>query len=65
MTILFLSREDLVATSGATQGLCLLLQLLTSRGDIVFVEDPTYFAALKIVQADTNLEVAAGTIILY
>ena len=41
-------RDDLFATAGATQGLNLLSHMLFSAGDIAFVEDPTYFLAMKM-----------------
>ena len=41
-------RDDLFATAGATQGLNLLSHMLFSEGDIAFVEDPTYFLAMKM-----------------
>lgn len=51
--------NDIVATAGATQGLHLLSHILFSPGDIVFVEDPTYFLATEIFQSDANLNVKA------
>lgn len=41
-------RDDLFATAGATQGLNLLSHMLFSEGDLAFVEDPTYFLAMKM-----------------
>ena len=40
--------EHLVVTSGASQALDLICTLYTQPGDVVFVEDPTYFLALRI-----------------
>lgn len=53
--------EDLVVTNGATQGLYMLTSLLFSPGDLVFVEDPTYFVALKILRDDIGLQCVPGT----
>ncbi|GAB4263027.1 MAG: PLP-dependent aminotransferase family protein [Candidatus Promineifilaceae bacterium] len=48
--------ETLFATAGASQGLDLLCTLLTQPGDTIFVEEPSYFLALKIF-ADHGLHV--------
>jgi DNA-binding transcriptional MocR family regulator len=48
--------DDLIVTSGATQGLVLLSRLFFSSGDTVFVEDPTYFIALRALQNDCGLK---------
>ncbi|XP_077986876.1 uncharacterized protein LOC144441198 isoform X2 [Glandiceps talaboti] len=42
------SSEDLMVTCGASHGLYMIGTLLFNRGDIVFVEDPTYFIALDM-----------------
>jgi DNA-binding transcriptional MocR family regulator len=41
---------DLVVTAGASHGLDLLLSRLTRPGDTVFVEDPSYFFALDVLE---------------
>lgn len=46
--------EDLFVTAGASQGLDLICTLLTSSGDTIFCEDPSYFLSLKIF-ADHDL----------
>lgn len=46
----------LLVTSGASQALDLICSLFTRAGDTVFVEEPTYFLALKIF-ADHRLRV--------
>jgi DNA-binding transcriptional MocR family regulator len=46
----------LFVTSGASQALDLLCSLFTQPGDIVFVEEPSYFLALRIFH-DHRLEV--------
>ena len=43
--------ERLLINGGASHGLDLILSRYTREGDTVFVEDPTYFHALKIFQA--------------
>lgn len=43
------SPEDLVITSGSTQGLSLLIQALTQPGDKVLVEEPAYFGLLALL----------------
>ena len=48
--------EDLLVTSGATQGLSMLSTLLFSPGDLAFVEDPTYFIALRMLKLDAGLK---------
>jgi 2-aminoadipate transaminase len=40
--------DSLFITNGASMGLHLICCLFTQPGDIIFVEEPTYFAALRI-----------------
>lgn len=40
--------ETLFVTAGASQALDLACELLSQPGDVVFVEEPTYFLALRI-----------------
>ncbi|MGE5140882.1 MAG: PLP-dependent aminotransferase family protein [Rudaea sp.] len=47
---------NLFVTTGASQGLDLLATLLTQNGDTIFVEEPSYFLALRIFQ-DHHLRV--------
>ena len=49
-------REHLFVTNGASSALALLCSLYTQPGDVVFVEEPTYFLALRIF-ADDRLKV--------
>ncbi len=49
-------REHLFITNGASSALVLLCSLYTQPGDVVFVEEPTYFLALRIF-ADYRLKV--------
>ena len=53
-------RDDIIATAGATQGLHAISHLLFSPGDIVFVENPTYFVATKIFLQDAEFKVKEG-----
>jgi DNA-binding transcriptional MocR family regulator len=48
--------EQLFVSSGASQALDLICTLYTQPGDVVFVEEPTYFLALRIF-ADHRLTV--------
>lgn len=50
--------DSLFITSGISAGLDLLCTLFTKPGDIIFVEEPSYFLALKIF-ADHGLKVAS------
>lgn len=48
--------EDLFITNGISKALDLICTLFTQAGDTIFVEEPTYFLALKIF-ADHRLQV--------
>ncbi|XP_035205847.1 uncharacterized HTH-type transcriptional regulator YdfD-like isoform X2 [Stegodyphus dumicola] len=50
--------EQLFLTGGASSGLWLVLSRLFRAGSLVFVEDPSYFAALKVF-VDLNMKVIA------
>ena|SRR5688572_16260850 len=50
--------ESLFITSGISAGLDLICTLFTKPGDTIFVEEPSYFLALKIF-ADHGLKVAS------
>lgn len=50
--------ETLLITNGASQGLDLICSLYTRPGDIIFVEEPSYFLALRIF-ADHHLRPVA------
>lgn len=52
------SMNDLFISNGASQALDLLCTLYTQPGDIVFVEEPSYFLALRIF-ADHHLHVVS------
>jgi DNA-binding transcriptional MocR family regulator len=48
--------EDVIVTAGSSGGLDLLLTVLARPGDVVFVEQPTYFLALRMF-ADHGLRI--------
>lgn len=48
--------ENLFVTAGASQGLDLICTLFTRPGDTIFVEEPSYFLALRIF-ADHGLKI--------
>ncbi len=50
--------KTLFVTSGISSGLDLICTLLTKPGDVIFVEEPSYFLALKIF-ADHGLQVVS------
>ncbi|UCD78338.1 MAG: PLP-dependent aminotransferase family protein [Desulfobacterales bacterium] len=52
------SFDDLFITAGASQGLDLISTLFSRPGDTIFVEEPTYFLALRIF-ADHGLNVVS------
>jgi len=47
--------QQLMITAGASQALNLVCTLFTRPGDTVFVEEPSYFLALRILQEDHRL----------
>ena len=47
--------RQLMITAGASQALSLACTLLARPGDTVFVEEPSYFLALRILQEDHRL----------
>ena len=51
--------DDLFVAGGASQALDLICTLYTQPGDVVFVEEPTYFLALRIF-ADHGLRVISA-----
>ena len=52
--------DDLIATAGATQGLNMITNLFFSPGDLVFVEDPSYFIGIKMLVEDCGMKVISG-----
>ncbi|XP_071158911.1 uncharacterized HTH-type transcriptional regulator YjiR-like isoform X1 [Mytilus edulis] len=49
--------DNLMATAGATQGLHLTASVMFDRSTPVFVEDPTYFIAIKILREDLGMNI--------
>ena len=47
--------QQLITTAGASQALDLICTFFTRPGDTVFVEEPSYFLALRILQEDHRL----------
>jgi 2-aminoadipate transaminase len=47
--------EQLMVTAGASQALSLICTLFTKPGDTVFIEEPSYFLALRILREDFGL----------
>jgi DNA-binding transcriptional MocR family regulator len=45
------SPDEIVATSGALEGLNLCLQILTRPGDIVAIESPAFYGCLQAIEA--------------
>ncbi|XP_028407687.1 uncharacterized protein LOC114530281 [Dendronephthya gigantea] len=52
--------NDIVCTSGATNGLMMVTLMMFQPGDYVFVEDPTYFIAIKMFRQDLGLNILGG-----
>ncbi|XP_070531721.1 uncharacterized protein [Ptychodera flava] len=48
--------EELMVTCGATNGIYMVTSLLFNRGDIVFIEDPSFFIALQIFRKDLGMK---------
>ena len=49
-----------MVTAGATQGLNFIAQNLFAAGDLVFVENPTYFIAIEVLRKVLGLEPVVG-----
>lgn len=52
-----ISSDDLQITAGATHGLHFTVSAYFQTGDIVFVEDPTYFFAISMLRDDLGMKV--------
>jgi DNA-binding transcriptional MocR family regulator len=52
------SHDELFTTAGISSALALICSLFTKPGDVIFVEEPSYFLALRIF-ADYGLRVAS------
>jgi len=49
-----------MATAGATQGLHLVASVMFDRNTPVFMEDPTYFIAVKMLREDFAMNIIPG-----
>ena len=49
-----------MVTGGATSGLVMVCMHFFRNGDLVFVEDPTYFAAPSILRTELRMNVETG-----
>jgi 2-aminoadipate transaminase len=56
---LSVSPEELMVTAGASQALDLICTHFAQPGDVVFVEEPSYFLALRILREDHRLQVVS------
>ncbi len=54
------NREDLVITTGATQGLHLILSTLIDFSGVIFVDEVTYMIALSAMSQFTTMKVVTG-----
>lgn len=55
------TRDDVLVTSGSQQGLDLVVRAFIDPGDLVVVEEPTYFGALQVLRAAEARIVAVPT----
>lgn len=51
--------DDMIVTAGATQALNVLTHLLFSNGDLVFMEDPTYFLSIRMLESEHGMKYAS------
>ncbi|XP_053373650.1 2-aminoadipate transaminase-like isoform X2 [Mercenaria mercenaria] len=49
--------QDIMVTAGATQGLHLVATVMFDKDTPVFMEDPTYFIAVKILREDFGMNI--------
>ena len=47
-------------TAGATQGLHLVATLMFNKNTPIFMEDPTYFIAVKVLREDFGMNIVPG-----
>ena len=53
----FRCSEDVMVTAGATQGLHLVSTVMFDKSTPVFMEDPSYFIALKMLKEDFGMNI--------
>ncbi len=51
-------------TAGATQALHMVATLLFSKHTVAFVEDPTYYAAYRMLEHDFQMDIVPGLYLL-
>lgn len=51
------NKDELMVTAGATQGIHLTASIMFDKDTPVFVEDPTYFIAIKMLRDDLRMPV--------
>ncbi|KAJ7365353.1 hypothetical protein OS493_005459 [Desmophyllum pertusum] len=51
------NHEDLWVNAGASQGLAFIVSLIFQPGDVVFVEEPSYYIGLKALRDDLGMKV--------
>ena len=61
---LFLCSDELYVTAGSTFGLSLLGDVLFEAGDVVYIEDPTYFLVFSVLET-CKLSTKCGRLLLY
>ena len=49
-----------MVTAGATQGLHLVSTVMFDKSTPVFIEDPSYFIALKMIKEDFGMNIVPG-----
>ena len=57
--------ESLIVTAGATHGLHLVATVLLDHMTTVYVEDPTYFIAIRVFTKDFGYNVVPGVKVLF
>lgn len=57
--------EDLMVTAGATQGLHLVSTVMFDKDTPVFMEDPSYFIALKMLKEDFGMNIIPSNVHLF
>ena len=52
--------SKLMVTAGATQALHMIATILFSKDSVVFIEDPTYFNASRVLRDDLQMKLVPG-----
>ena len=56
--------DDIIVTTGATQGLHLILSTLIDFAGVIFVDEVTYMIALSAMSQFTTMKVVTGTAVM-